>query len=88
MISFIYFELTAVFRTMAKGEEMGASYITSRICVINYTDGPECLQDMRCLIESRHRLANCAIYNLTATAFPPHRFPNATVCFGFFCFYA
>ncbi|KAL1122210.1 hypothetical protein AAG570_003615 [Ranatra chinensis] len=69
----------SVQQTMVRGEEMAASYITSRICVINYTEGPDTLQDMRCTIEARHNLANCAIYNLTTTQFPAHRFPNATL---------
>jgi hypothetical protein len=67
------------FRTIVQGEKMAASYITSRICVINYTEGPDSLQEMRSIIESRHNLANIAIYNLSSTPFPQHRFPNATV---------
>ena len=64
---------------MVQGEKMAASYITSRICVINYTEGPDTLQDMRSIIESRHNLSNCAIYNLSSAPFTQNRFPNATV---------
>lgn len=68
-------------RTMVRGEEMAASYITSRICVVNYTDGPDTLHDLRYTIESRHPLPATAIYNLTQSTFPLQRFPNATVSF-------
>ncbi|KAF6208653.1 hypothetical protein GE061_017111 [Apolygus lucorum] len=69
----------SVSQTMVKSEEMAASYITSRICVVNYTEGPDTLQDLRFTIESRHTLPNSAIYNLSSAPLPTHRFPNATI---------
>nr|XP_014282591.1 cyclin-G-associated kinase isoform X2 [Halyomorpha halys] len=69
----------SVQQTMVRGEEMAASYITSRLCVVNYTDGPDTLHDLRYTVESRHPLPGAAIYNLTQSSFPLNRFPNATI---------
>uniref|UniRef100_A0A069DZQ8 Cyclin-G-associated kinase n=1 Tax=Panstrongylus megistus TaxID=65343 RepID=A0A069DZQ8_9HEMI len=66
-------------QTMVRSEEMAASYITSRICVINYTEGPDTMQDLKFTIESRHSLSNSAIFNLSSSPLPLQRFPNATI---------
>ncbi|KAK9506854.1 hypothetical protein O3M35_008714 [Rhynocoris fuscipes] len=66
-------------QTMVRSEEMAASYITSRICVINYTEGPDTMQDLKFTIESRHTLSNSAIFNLSSAPLPLQRFPNATI---------
>ncbi|XP_024081424.1 cyclin-G-associated kinase isoform X2 [Cimex lectularius] len=69
----------SVQQTMVRTEEMAASYITSRICVINYTEGPDTLQDLRFMVESRQSLSNCIIFNLSTAPLPLHRFPNSSI---------
>ncbi|XP_073985942.1 cyclin-G-associated kinase isoform X3 [Rhodnius prolixus] len=66
-------------QTMVRSEEMAASYITSRICVINYIEGPDTMQDLKFTIESRHSLSNSAIFNLASSPLPLQRFPNTTI---------